>query len=258
MINIGTICARVLRAGAVCLSAWALASAVGAQPADAPSAEAARAQAEAALTDANLRGLFQNVTDSTTPELEHRASGARCRFWNGSVSLEAVEGEAPVGCETSRGGFTLLSVIYPATEAYNCDVDGQDVSVSTGPLRVMAAQIAACVAEPDAAVTIEAQRSLRGLPGSGDASFVVARISRPDGQRLGSLRLAEVRGWIVGLASIGRAGDAALDRTADTTFERLVRSVRRAPEAPSPPPPPPPSPPSPSGMICPGDARCPS
>ena len=52
---------------------------------DAPDAAAAHALAEAAIARSGGDTVWENVTGSTRPELRHRQSGARCRFWAGSL-----------------------------------------------------------------------------------------------------------------------------------------------------------------------------
>jgi len=52
---------------------------------DAPDATAAHALAEAAIARSGGDTVWENVTASTRPELRHRQSGARCRFWAGSL-----------------------------------------------------------------------------------------------------------------------------------------------------------------------------
>lgn len=77
-----------------CLCLAALAAGAGAGPAlaaapyDADTAAEAHALAEAGLQTENARLGFENATDSTTPTLRHRQSGATCRFWAESVYVE--------------------------------------------------------------------------------------------------------------------------------------------------------------------------
>ena len=67
-----------LRVGLVAAVLWLGASAAFAQPATDP--ETARQEADAIIAYGNAAGAFDNITDSGSPTIRHKASGLICRF----------------------------------------------------------------------------------------------------------------------------------------------------------------------------------
>lgn len=96
---------------------------------DAPDAAAAHALAEAAIARSGGDTVWENVTASTRPELRHRQSGARCRFWAGSLYPWARTD--PYGITVPLGSEVSCSTwIRPGGETWSFEVSIEAASQS--------------------------------------------------------------------------------------------------------------------------------
>jgi hypothetical protein len=240
--------------GSRAIAAAGLALALGAaQPcdcgapaaADAPSIETARAFAGNVAKLARRYGLDEthlaNATESTTPEIAHLATGARCRFWYGVGEVSSPFFTADhTECRTDWGWFWVATAIdrRSAPPKIGLDHYWSYLLKSGGSAEEM--------------VREKAERLLRETPGEGSLEgpeartwagrdrrridYVIARTLTPGGAPKGTkgLRftrysLAVVGDWIfVQTVNAPVHYRRSVETMADDAFARLLASVADA------------------------------
>lgn len=230
--------------GAVSL-AVALPAAAGAQarPADAPSVEQARRsiQDEIALAKRHayrFRPLpILNATTTTTPEIEHVETGARCRFWYGSAEIRFPWlDDRALECDTRHDWVSTSVALYNLAGPLRPDPHWRPPFLDaprTLPdlVRALARQHARGIGEGTSA-TIGEPATLR-TPGGRAVDYTDLRLEGPGGGPDGtaqrhyqSYRVATIDGWLIAVSGYGPSHyRESLDLYAATTFERVIASM---------------------------------
>lgn len=209
--------ARLVLIAALLAAPAAVAQEAG-RPASAEQIAAARARADAIIAAANAGAYFDNISDSETPLVRHRASGLTCLFSPSDPRdainfYPAVAGGPPhgddVGCATWWGKTFVSSFAtrypqqYPADTLFSSAVgdirtNWQNVSPIEGPLSV---------------ATIEGQ----------DAPLVATFKAERQGQpRTTVVVLRNIGEWSFKVRATGEAGDTEVTPTGTLAFALAI------------------------------------
>lgn len=217
-------------------------------PSDAPTVEDARRaiQEELRLARQQAPGLqVINVTSTTTPEAEHLATGARCRFWYRSADIDHPWfDDRAMSCWTAGGwvqtGLSIYDLRGPRREMNW----GIAPLLRAGPvtLESLAGALTAASASTDATQPAGAlERRRMRSPGGRDLEVLGFAVTGPGGapdgtrqMRHNASRLLIVDGWIFHVSAGGPTHYRdAIEGYADAGVQRLIESLEAAARLPS-------------------------
>jgi hypothetical protein len=232
----------LLAAGALA-AALPPAAAAQALPTDAPSVEQARRsiQDEIALAKRHayrFRPLpILNATTTTTPEIEHVETGARCRFWYGSADIRFPWlDDRALACDTSRDWVSVSLALYNLAGPLRPNLDWRPAFLDAPrSLPDLVRALAQSRAEPGSegrSVTLGEPATLT-TAGGRSVDYMDYRVEGPGGGPRGtpqrhyqSFRVATIDGWLIVAGGYGPGHYRdSLDSYAATAFEQAIAAM---------------------------------
>lgn len=218
------------------------------RPADAPTAEDARRDIQEPLRLARQhsgRLVMLNVTSSTTPEAEHLATGARCRFWYHGIEIRSPWlDDRAIDC-SSAGGW-----VHTGLAIYSLRGPRRPISWGIAPLlqagspsleSLAGALTAASLASWSGAQASAAQRRLVRSAGGRQLEVMSFTIDGPGGApdrtpqtRHNAHLLLIVDGWLFEISAGGPSRyRREADNYAEAGLQRLIESLESAARLPT-------------------------